>query len=70
MDEAEWIGVTEAAELTGYSAAHVRFLCRQHKLVARKIGARVWLIGRGSLMWYKAMMNHSRADDDDAPETA
>jgi len=63
MDKSDEIGVTEASRISGYSAAHVRYLAREHKVVARKIGARVWLIGRGSLMWYMAMMKHSRTDE-------
>lgn len=51
-----WITVQEAATLTGYTTAHIRYLNRKGKLEARKTG-RDWLILRASLLAYKARMD-------------
>lgn len=44
------IGVGEAAELIGISAAHVRKLLRDGELVGRKLGPRVWIVSRKSAL--------------------
>ena len=48
------ITVAEAVRLTGYSLAHVRWLAAQGKIRARKLGARMWLLDRVSLLAYRA----------------
>ena len=47
----EWISVSEAAQLTGYSTPHLRELVRDKRIHARKI-VTVWQIDRASLMEY------------------
>jgi len=44
----DWIGVTEAAKLTGYSAYHLRDLIKAGTLKAEKV-ITVWRINRASL---------------------
>ena len=46
----------EAAILTGYSAGHIRWLARQEKIEARRVGQRVLLIDKQSLLEYAAEM--------------
>jgi excisionase family DNA binding protein len=48
--------VTEAAELTGYSEGHVRWLIRNGRIEAEQVGKRVYLIDRESLMEYAGRM--------------
>jgi excisionase family DNA binding protein len=48
--------VAEAAELTGYSAGHVRYLIRNDKVDAEKIGQRVYVVDRQSLVDYANKM--------------
>lgn len=47
----EWIGVTDAARLSGYHAEHIRELVREDKIKARKI-VTVWQIDKASLLAY------------------
>jgi excisionase family DNA binding protein len=51
-----WITTTEAAMITGYNAAYVRYLANQGLIEARKVG-RDWLINQESLLAYKAQMD-------------
>ena len=51
------ITVAEAARLTGYSLAHCRWLAAQGKIRARKLGPRMWLIDRESLLEHKGKMS-------------
>ena len=48
---AEWITTKEAAELSGYSAYHIRELINTGKVKAQKFGE-VWQIDRRSLLGY------------------
>ncbi len=47
----DWISVHEAAEITGYSISHVRWLVRRGKLSAERKGPMYW-IDRDSLKAY------------------
>jgi excisionase family DNA binding protein len=51
-----WITTTEAATVTGYKAAYVRYLANQGLIEARKVG-RDWLINQESLLAYKTQMD-------------
>lgn len=42
----------QAAELTGYSVGHIRWLARNNKIKSRRIGERVLLIDAQSLEQY------------------
>ena len=46
----------EAADLTGYSAGHIRWLARKERIDARRVGRRVLLIDAKSLLAYAARM--------------
>jgi excisionase family DNA binding protein len=48
--------VTEAAELTGYSEGHIRYLVRNEKVEAERLGKLVYLIDRPSLVNYATKM--------------
>jgi excisionase family DNA binding protein len=48
---AEWITTAKAAELSGYSAYHIRELIHGGKVRAQKFGE-VWQIDRRSLLAY------------------
>ena len=48
---ADWISVTEAANLSGYHPEHLRELIREGRVKARKI-VTVWQIERASLEAY------------------
>jgi excisionase family DNA binding protein len=50
------INVASAAKLAGYSAGHVRYLIRNGRIDAEKVGERVYLVDRDSLMEYVARM--------------
>ncbi len=54
----EWIGVTEAASLSGYHPEHLRELIREGKVKARKV-VTVWQIDRASLEAYKLAADKS-----------
>ncbi len=47
----EWISVTDAAKVAGYTQDHIRRLIREQAIVAKKV-VTVWLIRRDSLMNY------------------
>jgi len=56
----DWIPTSDAAELTGYNTEHLRLLCREGKVRARKIGkggagghGGMWLINRDDLLEYQ-----------------
>ena len=55
MDKKE-ITPSEAAELTGYSAGHIRWLARQGKVDSHRVGQRVLLINTQSLLAYAVRM--------------
>lgn len=42
------IGTTEAGEILGLSSDHVKLLCRQGKIMAKRIG-KTWVIDKTSL---------------------
>ena len=44
------ITTTEAAALTGYSKGHIRWLARKEKIEYRRVGLRVILIDKASLL--------------------
>lgn len=57
---ADWITTREAAELSQYSAAHLRELIRDGKIKAQKFGE-VWQIDRDSLLAYVENAENSGA---------
>lgn len=57
MNEFEgWLNTNEAAELTGYEAATIRYLARHGRVKAVK-ATRDWLVETGSLLEYKTRMD-------------
>ena len=57
MDEFEnWVNTNEAARLTGYEAATIRYLARHGRVKARKI-SRDWFVEKNSLIGYKSKMD-------------
>jgi len=53
LDRGRWVTPTEAAELIGVTAAHVRYLAREGLIEARKFGAS-WMVRRVSVERYAA----------------
>jgi len=51
----EWITTQEAAELTGYEPAHIRYLAKRASIKGRKFG-RAWMINRESVKEYADRM--------------
>jgi excisionase family DNA binding protein len=51
----DWITTKEAAELTGYTSAHIRQLIKRGKLQAHKLG-RDWFLNRGEVVAYAEKM--------------
>ena len=51
------ISVTEAAGISGYSAGHIRWLARNGRIKSQRIGERVLLINRESLLAYTDEMD-------------
>ena len=49
--------VAEVAELTGYSEGHIRYLIRNDRIDAERVGERVYLIDRDSAVEYAARMD-------------
>jgi excisionase family DNA binding protein len=47
----EWMTVSEASEISGYHAEHIRRLIRSDELKARKVVI-VWLVNKPSLLAY------------------
>ena len=47
----EWITTTQAAEISGYHAEHIRELLREKRVKAQKFG-QVWQVDRASLLAY------------------
>jgi excisionase family DNA binding protein len=41
----DWITTAEAAELTGYDPAHIRWLIRENRIKGKKFG-RDWMVDR------------------------
>ena len=56
MDDKE-LTVQQAADLTGYSLRHVRRLASEGTVKARRVGVRVFLIDRQSLLAYARRMD-------------
>jgi excisionase family DNA binding protein len=52
----KWITTKEAAELTGYDPAHIRWLIRKNRIKGKKFG-RDWMVERGALLVYKRKMD-------------
>ena len=52
MEEQSELVPAEAAERSGYSPGHIRWLARTGKVVSRRIGERVLLIDAASLDTY------------------
>lgn len=62
MSEFEgWITTAEAAALTGYSPAYVRWLARMGRVRARKV-TRDWLVSREDVLAYKGQMDRLGPD--------
>ena len=55
--QADEITVAQAARLTGYSLAHVRWLAAQGRVKARKLTPRCWLLSAEDLLKHKARMS-------------
>ena len=49
--------VAEAAALTGYSEGHIRYLIRNDRIDAERVGERMYLIDRESVVSYAARMD-------------
>lgn len=47
----DWIPTSEAAIISGYNAEYLRWLIREHKIVAKKFGF-VWQVSKSSLLAY------------------
>jgi excisionase family DNA binding protein len=54
MDDRTELTVDEAAGISGYAAGHIRWLIRNDKIAARRIGHRVYLVNLESLQAYLA----------------
>jgi excisionase family DNA binding protein len=52
----DWITTAEAAELTGYDPAHIRWLIRENRIKGKKFG-RDWMVDRETLLDYKRKMD-------------
>jgi len=52
----EWITTAEAAELTGYDPAHIRWLVREGHVKGKKFG-RDWMVDHADLLTYKRQMD-------------
>ena len=63
----EIITVTEAAELTGYSEGHIRYLVREEKIKGNRVGERMYLIDRASVVKYANRMD-ALGDSKHAPQ--
>jgi excisionase family DNA binding protein len=55
FDPREWITTAEAAELTGYRRAHIRYLLKEGYIKGQKFG-RDWMIDRESVQTYVQKM--------------
>ncbi|MCP4542881.1 MAG: helix-turn-helix domain-containing protein [Chloroflexi bacterium] len=51
-----WVDTKVASELTGYSLQAIRWIAKQGRIEARKIG-KSWLINKADLLQYKAEMD-------------
>ena len=56
FDPNQWLTTSEAAELTGYTRAHIRLLLRREQIEGVKRG-RDWLVSRESLLDHKRRMD-------------
>jgi excisionase family DNA binding protein len=56
LDKKTELTPDDAAEITGYSAGHIRWLARHGKIKGRRVGVRVWLIDAESLTVYVEKM--------------
>ncbi len=52
----DWIGVTEAAQLSGYHPEHVRRLIKAGKVKGQKV-VTIWQVDRNSLLVYIKIVN-------------
>lgn len=50
------ITVQEAAALTGYTARHIRRLCKEEVIKSHLVGKRIYLVNKASLLAYVAEM--------------
>ncbi len=44
LDEKNWVSVQEAVAQSLYSERHIRLLAKTKKVLARRVGKRMWLI--------------------------
>lgn len=56
IDGMEYVSVDEAAEITGYKPAYLRYLLREGKIEAEKKGT-MWWVELESLKEYKRQMD-------------
>jgi|YelNatPaOPRAMG01_1025707.scaffolds.fasta_scaffold05208_5 excisionase family DNA binding protein len=56
FDSAEWITTREAAGLTGYDPAHIRWLIRHGRIRGKKFG-RDWMVNTRELVEYKSLVD-------------
>jgi hypothetical protein len=50
-----WVGTKEAASVSGYTPIYIRYLIRQNRVEARRVG-NAWLVNLDSLLAHKAKM--------------
>ena len=55
LNLSDWITTKQAAELTGYEPAHIRYLAQKESIQARKFG-KAWMINRHSVQAYAEEM--------------
>jgi excisionase family DNA binding protein len=51
-----WVTTAQAAEVTSYTTAYLRYIAGQGKIRARKVG-RDWLVNLEDVLSYKARMD-------------
>ena len=56
LDKKAELTPDEAAEVTGYSVGHIRWLARHNKIEYRRVGQRVLLIDTKNLLEYAEKM--------------
>lgn len=62
----EWVNVTTGADLTGYTASHVRWLARNERIRAIKVNSRAWLVHREDLIEHKETVEPGRPKESEA----
>ncbi len=55
-----WITTAEAEEISEYTRAHLRYLASSGRIEAMKVGDRLWLINKRSLLKYQANVRPGR----------